>query len=409
MGERSNPEAAPTSAWTSPLYRHYALANGVSLIGTWVQRLSLAWLAWKISGSELWVGVIAFASFAPLVLSPYFGALSDRLSARTVALATNSAMLVIATLIGVLSLMDLLNIRSLLVLALVIGLANAAYVPVRMSIVHDLVPRAQVTSAVANNSLIFNVSRLVGPVVAGLLLAKASIEVCFLLNGLSFLPFMAVLTRIPLHKAPTRPQRRIMAEVAEGFAYTARHPLLGPQVLLSAWGGACTGGVMELVAVYAERLYDRGVDGLAYLSSAAGLGALVAALICARLKLGLPQRERLSLITRLLAALVMVGLPWLGILGLGMGLMAIMGFFLTSASILSQTMVQTEGAADYRGRVSAIWGMSAMGGMALGGLLFGAAMELVGLRAATASLGLIGVILPLVFLVRTKQTPFAAY
>lgn len=398
----------PTSAWASPLYRYYSASNGVSLIGTWVQRLSLSWLAWKLSGSEMWVGVTAFSTFAPLVLSPYFGALSDRLSARTVALATNGVMLLIAAVIGALSLFGLLTINTLLVLALVIGVANAAYVPVRMAIVHDLVPKAQVANAVANNSLIFNVSRLLGPIVAGVLLSKATIEVCFLLNGLSFLPFMWVLSRIPAQRARLKPGRRIFAEVGEGFAYTARHVLLRRQIMLSAWGGAFTGGVLELVAVYADKLYGRGVDGLAYLSVGAGAGALVAAFGCTRLNLGLSQREQVVAATRIIAALAMASMPWAPNLWAGMAILAVMGAATTTSSVLSQTMVQTEGAPEYRGRVSAIWGMCAMGSMALGGLILGAAMEFAGLWRATVGLGLMGVILPSLFLYQGKTRRFAS-
>lgn len=398
-----------SSAWASPLYRHYAMSNGVSLIGTWVQRLSLAWLAWKLSGSELWVGVIAFSTFAPLVLSPLFGALSDRLSARSVALATNGAMLLIAAVIGLLSAGNLLDIHVLLGLALVIGVANAAYVPVRMAIVHELVPKAQVTNAVANNSLIFNVSRLVGPIVAGVLLAKASIEVCFLLNGLSFLPFMWVLSRIPARKAEAKPGRQIMGEVCEGFVYTARQTLLRRQIMLSAWGGIFTGGVLEMVAVYADKLFGRGVDGLAHLSVASGAGALVAAFACARLKLDLYGREHVVNVTRIVAAICMSIFALLPNLWVGMAILAVMGGSTTASSVLSQTMVQTEGAPAYRGRVSAIWGMFAMGSMALGGLMLGAAMEFAGLKWATLGLGLAGIILPAVFLYQAKTRAFASH
>lgn len=416
MTKAAGPDAAipsgvpfVTSAWASPLYRQYAAANGVSLIGTWVQRLSLSWLAWKLSGSELWVGLIAFSTFAPLVLSPFFGALSDRLSARTVALVTNGAMLLIAALIGVLSYLDLLSIHVLLVLALVIGVANAAYVPVRMAIVHDLVPGPQIASAVANNSIIFNVSRLVGPIVAGILLAKATIEICFLLNGLSFLPFMWVLGRIPARKATSKEGRRIIAEVGEGFAYTAGHDLLRRQILLSAWGGAFTGGVLELVAVYADKLYGRGADGLAYLSVGAGLGALIAAFGCTRLKLSLVRREQLVSLTRVIAAFAMMALPWSPNLYVGMGILAVMGASTTASSVLSQTMVQTEGAPAFRGRVSAIWGMFAMGSMALGGLLLGSVMEFLGLQWSTLALGVMGVILPAAFLYQAKTRVFASH
>lgn len=394
------------SAWASPLYRHYATANGVSLIGTWVQRLSLSWLAWKLSGSEIWVGVIAFSTFAPLVFSPFFGALSDRLSARSVALATNGAMLLIAALIGTLSALGLLTIHSLLVLSLVIGVANAAYVPVRMAIVHDLVPKAQVASAVANNSLIFNVSRLLGPIVAGILLAKATIEICFLLNGLSFLPFMWVLWRIPAHKAKPKASRRIFGEVSDGFAYTVHHALLRRQIMLSAWGGAFTGGVLEMVPVYADKFFGRGVDGLAYLSVAAGAGALIAAFGCTRLDLSLAHREQVVSVTRVIAALAMAGLAWIPQLWVGMAILAVMGAATTASSVLSQTMVQTEGAPEYRGRVSAIWGMCAMGSMALGGLILGGFMELAGIFWATIGLGLTGVILPLIFLYQGKTSSF---
>ena len=153
-------------------YAVYLAGNTLSLHGLWIYRVALGWFAWQLSHSELWVGIVAFTQFAPAVIfGPIFGVLADRFDRKATSILVNSCSVINMLLLGLLTALEFIDIRVLALLSLMQGVLDGAHVPVRLSIVPNLVPKAQLESAIALTSVAFNLSRFVGPALAGPVIA----------------------------------------------------------------------------------------------------------------------------------------------------------------------------------------------------------------------------------------------
>lgn len=376
----------------------YSIGNGLSSIGLWVQRLAIGWLAWTLTGSELWVGLIAFALFAPILfLSPLFGVLIDRMDPRRASLAINGLMMSWAALLALTSAAGALDIRLLFTISLAIGTTSAAYTPTRLSVIPSLVPRALLPSAVAYNSLIFNGSRLIGPAIAGVILANANPAWAFALNAGSYVPLLAALLVIEM--APRAPSSEAapayLRELTGGFAHAWSNRLIRWQLLLAGWGTLFGRSVLELLPVYADRLYAKGAGALAALTAAAGLGALFSALLALRSGVDSGHLRSRTILLNLLGAGALLALPFSHALPFGLVAMGLIGFTASGSAILSQTLVQLEVEDRFRGRVSSLWGMVTIGGAALGSVTLGSLLDIAGVAWATWISGMLALIVPL--------------
>lgn len=377
-----------TSALRNRNYLLYLAGNTVSLHGLWVYRVALGWQAWQLTQSEFWVGVVAFTQFFPIVLfGPLFGVLADRFDRRNASIAINAISTLIIGLLAALTAMGLVDIYLLCILSFVQGVAEGAHTPVRLALIPNLVPRPQLQSAMATNSIAFNLSRFLGPALAGVLIAFYGAASAFAFNALSYLPILAALLLIDVAPFMPNPAARshVWGELQAGVRYAISHTpilhLMGMVAIVSLFGR----GPLELLPAFAESVFDRGSTGLAALTSAAGAGAVVAGIVISR---GL-VRLRVRLIAGLTAAVgglvVLLGLThafWLGV-----ATVAALGFTLTFCGVGAQILLQSLIDDELRGRVSSLWGMIAFGGTAFGGLLVGAAAHRWGLSTATVAAG----------------------
>ncbi len=365
-------------------YRIYTIGNGLSSVGLCVQRLAISWLAWDLSGSELWVGLMAFALFGPvLMFSSFFGVLVDRAEPLRAASIINALMAFWATLLALLSAFGLLDIITLFVTSLAIGVTSAAYAPTRLSIIPAIVPREMMSSAIGIGAMIFNASRLVGPAVAGAVLLSFPVAVAFLINAVSYAPLIYALSLVP-----RRPRERALPapffrQLAEGFGYARGNPFILRQLMLIGWSALFGRAILEVLPVYADRFYGSGTSALAALSAAAGAGALPAAFLASRLNLNSQQLQRWSILMAMLSAVALFVLAQWSALWLGLACIAAIAFGSTGAAVLSQTLIQIESADAVRGRVSSLWTMASLGGTAFGGLLLGAALQWMSVSGAT--------------------------
>ena len=175
------------SALSSKNYRTYLCGSILSVIGVWIQRLALGWHAWQLTESTLVVGMIAAAQFLPLaILTPFFGVLADRVSIRAAAIVMHIILTISAAALGLLTVTGSMTTQWLLVLALVHGIANSAYSPVRLSLIPHLVNKTKFASAVAINSMFFNVAGLIGPAIAGGIVAWYGLGAAYFANAVSF-------------------------------------------------------------------------------------------------------------------------------------------------------------------------------------------------------------------------------
>jgi MFS family permease len=370
-------------------FRIYALGNLISYLGTWAQRVAVGWLSWDLTHQTFWVGLISLAQILPLIaFGPLFGALLDRHDHRYFAMTVNGASAALAVLLYVLTAAHLMQIGVLLVLALLLGVTNSGYQAVRLAMIHEVVAKTLLAQAIAANSVIFNLTRAVGPAIAGVVIARWGLAAAFAVNAISFVGILAALAAVQLRtRERTRSTMSLFAESREGLLYVIEHPGIRQMMLLSAITSTLARGVIELLPVFADSVFHRGSLGLANLTTATGAGAIVGAL-------GLARAGSTDLLPRLtrLAAL------WLGALVivfgscrtfyLGLLLSAALGCAIVLCSVGLQVQLQAVINDNFRGRVLGLWTAVNVAGPGIGGALLGGLAQWATLRAVTVSAGL---------------------
>jgi MFS family permease len=378
------------SALSSRYYRIYLAGNIVSLHGLWIYRVALGWFAWQLTGSELWIGIVAFTQFAPaVVFGPVFGVLADRFDRRRASLLINSISVGNMLLLAYLVYLGMVDIHTLTALSLMQGVLDGAHMPVRMSVVPNLVTKKQLQSAIALTSISFNVSRFVGPAFAGIIIVKFGIAAAFFANGISYLSLIAAMLVIRLNPASDRKraQKHPWLELKDGVRYVLHHESIRAVLIIIALASVFGRGALEMMPAFADAVYQRGSAGLAILTSAIGAGAIATGLVLSRGTTWLNVnvvRTAAGSGGILTAAL---GLPLH--FNVAVAIVTSIGIVLSICGVGSQILIQTLVDDGVRGRVSSIWGMVAFGGTAIGGLLVGSAASLWGLQNSVMVAGIL--------------------
>lgn len=386
----ASPRALANGALLRALsHRNARIYFGASLAawtGLWMQRIAVAWLAWELTRSAFWVGMVAFCDLAPAVLaSPLAGAVADRLDRVKLAMATQLAISAQAAAVALLAWSGHMTIWLLLALEFCGGIASSFAQPVRQTLMPAIVPRTDLPAAIACNSLLFNVARFLGPALAGPMITAFGVVPAIAGNALGY--SLASLT-LPLLKIPPEERRghaaaaSLWADIRDGIAYGARHAGLGPLLLYAALGAFLLRGVQEILPPYVERLFGRGAESLALLTACFGIGALVAGLWVAN-RGRLPGTVRLAVWSAGAQVLATVGFVATGWFPLGLLSAALIGATASVHGISVQTLIQSATDPAMRGRMLAIWGLITRAFPALGALTLGAAGEAFGLRLPT--------------------------
>ncbi|MDX1482428.1 MAG: MFS transporter [Woeseiaceae bacterium] len=362
------------SAFHSKRFRIYLGGNLFSVLGIWVQRLALGWQAWELSQSALVVGVVAAAQFMPtIVFTPFFGVMVDRISPRIGAIVMHVILTLISFLLAGLTLAGLMTTEWLLTLALMNGISNSAYAPIRLALIPQLVTRAQFPSAAAITATLFNLSRFVGPGVGGAIVAWYGLGYAYLVNAITYIPVVFALMAI--HTDPRGAQTvgpaDYFGQLVEGIRYTRRHSVIFFLILLTAVSNFFGRGMLELMPAFAALVFDGDSTVLAALMSAIGVGAITASLLLTRRFM----QRRLRLVAATGAIGVGMSIALFGTvesLPAGVGVAALLGMFASLVSISSQTEVQLEVEDRLRGRVMSLWSLVIMGAPAVGSVIGGA-------------------------------------
>ena len=362
------------SAFSSRNYRKYLYGNICSVLGVWIQRLALGWHAWQLSESALVVGLVAAAQFMPLiVLTPFFGVVVDRVNTRLAAIAMHAVLALIATMLAVLTLSGNMTIEWLGALALMHGLANSAYSPVRLALIPNLVRKEQFPSAVAIASMSFNISRFIGPGIAGAIVALYGLAAAYAVNAVTYLPVILALAIIriderPEDKAPGKPY---FAQLLEGVRYTRDHAQIRQIILLSGVSNFFGRGILELMPAFAALIFEGGSGVLAALMAAAGIGAILASLL---FSFGAFRHQLHAVVAvgSIGVGLSVASFGWISTLPMGIFVVLMLGMFASVVSIASQTEVQILVENRLRGRVMSLWTLVIMGGPAVGSVVAGA-------------------------------------
>ncbi len=366
--------------------RIYFTASSLAWTGLWMHRIAVSWLAWELTGSAFWVGMVAFCDLAPAVIaSPLAGAVADRVDRVRLAMVCQAAIAVQALLVALLAGSGMITIGILLVLEVIGGTASSFAQPARQTLMPGIVARSDLPAAVACNSLTFNVARFLGPALAAPLIAAFGVVPAILCNALGY--GIACLSLMMLTIAPE--ERRghpasgsLLAEMLEGITYAARHHGLGPVLAYAALTSLLLRGVQEILPPFVERAFGRGAESLAVLTAAFGVGALLAGLWVAS-RGHIRGTTRLAVFGGLAQAAATAAFAATSYFPLGLVAAALIGGTASIQGIAVQTLIQHATHATLRGRALALWGLITRAFPALGALCLGAAGEVFGLRLPT--------------------------
>jgi MFS family permease len=361
-------------------FRLFFFGQGLSLIGTWLQQVAMSWLTYRLSGSALLLGVVTFCQYiAVLLLAPVAGVLADRVDRRRALLITQSVMLAQALILTGLTASGNVAVWHIAALALVLGCASAFDIPLRHAMIAGLVgDRAHLANAIALNSLLINCARVVGPALAGLLIAAVGEAICFGLNALSFGAVLYALTQMrwPAPRAATPPPGWLASWLEGAKSAFGFRPIRAALLLIALISGT-VGTYSTLMPVFAKDVFGGDAPTLGVLLSAAGGGALLSALYLAsrHTTRGL---DRVILVAGTIASLAMLAFAHSTRLVLALPLLVALGAGLIAAQASIQTLVQTLVDDDKRGRVMSLYTMAFLGMLPFGNLAAGAVARYAG-------------------------------
>jgi predicted MFS family arabinose efflux permease len=343
----------------------------LSSVGTWTQDVALAWLIHTRLGDPVYLGLRAFAADAPLIAFMLVGgAMADRLDRRLILLTSNVMQMCIAAALGLLYATDRLGIAAILLLAFLTGLSQSQSAPTYQAVITSLVPPRRIQNAVALNSLQFNLSRTVGPAIAGVLLARAGTGACFAVNAASFLAVIIALWRIRIPPPTAAPKEGLGRSLGTAFRHVAGDPVLGVLVLLAAAGSFLAFPLITFLPVIAGTVLRTGAAGYSMLLASYGAGAIAGAIATAH-RGHVPGRGRTLLVALMVNGAATAAAVMSSRQLLSMACLVVAGFSLVTAFSTVNSLVQENAPGPLKGRVLGIYGFAFRGGMPLGSLVAG--------------------------------------
>jgi MFS family permease len=368
------------ASFSLPNYRRYFAGQSVSLIGTWMQMTAQAWLVLTLTHSSTALGVIIGLQTLPvLLLAPYGGVIADRVDKRLMMIALQSAMGVQALILGLLTVTGSVRVWEIGVLAALLGVNNAFENPSRQSFMLEMVGPDHLRNAVGLNSVMVNVARVIGPAVAGILIASVGDGVCFLVNAGSFVAVVASLVTLDRSAlAQPTPTPRARGQLREGLRYIRRRRELAVPLLMMGVVGCLTYEFQVTLPVMASKGLHAGATGFGFMTAAMGVGAVIGGLMVA-------ARGRIGVRTLVLAASAFGVAMTLATLApnLPLELVALVLVGGASISFMSSgnSTLQLNSAPEMRGRVMSLWFVAFQGSTPIGGPIVGWMMAVLGARA----------------------------
>ncbi len=366
------------TAFQYPNYRLWFLGQAVSLLGTWMQSSAQGFLIFQLTKSDAYLGYVSAAALPSVIVMLYGGVVADRVPRRTLLIVTQISMMILAFILAVLTFTGMVQPWHLIILAFLLGIANAFDAPARQAFILELVERPAMTNAIALNAAMFNIGAAFGPAVAGLLYAQLGPAWCFTLNGLSFLAVIGALAamQIPPQRI-TIHTRAPLLELKEGLLYTVRHPIIRVLVAMVGITGFLGISFATLFPVWATEVLHGDAVTNGWLQTARGIGALLGALSIAVAGSRLKRGQTMSL--------NLIGFPIILILfsfvrTLPLSLLILVGAGMTTILVfnLANALVQTHVPDELRGRVMGIYTLVFFASTPLGSFIAGQASEAMG-------------------------------
>lgn len=386
-------------------YRLFFFGQGVSLIGTWMQNIAASWLIYRITGSAMMLGIAGFLGQMPVFfISPFAGVLGDRWSRHRILLVVQVLSMAQAFTFAAVTLTGTVRVWHILCLSAALGIINAFEMPIRQAFVIEMVrDKANLPNAIALNSTLFNASRLVGPAVAGVIVAAAGEGICFLINGVSYIAVIAAFLSMNVSSVrQVKSGKNIFSDMKEGFLYAVRFIPIRDILILISFISLFGLAFPVLLPVFAAKVFNGGSHTFGLLVSSSGAGAFLATVYLAMRKSIQGQGRIMNIAIYSLSA-GLAGFAFSEYIYLSLLLLAVVGFSMivvvASCNMVLQDMVEE----DKRGRVMSFYVMAFTGASPLGSLLAGTISSRAGAPFTVFIFGLACLVIGAVFSFRLPE------
>jgi MFS family permease len=368
------------SSLQHPNYRLWFTGQVISIIGSWMQATAQGFLVYELTQSAAFLGLVGFASGVPSWLFTLFGGvIADRVSRRKMLIIAQSAMMLLAFLLAFLVFTDLVQPWHVVVLAFLLGVANAFDAPARQAFVVELVGRADMTNAIALNSSVFNIGTVIGPAIAGLIYSWLGPAWCFTINGISYLAVIGALLLMRLASSPKQPRvrRPVLPELMVGVRFAFGNSNIRTLMIVVAAVSVFGMGLMTLIPAWASAVLQGDVRTNGWLLSARGVGSLIAALMIAYLG-SRNVRGKIWAIGSLLLPVALILFAIFQVLPVSLLMLVILGWAFMAVVNNTNAMIQSWVPDELRGRVMSVHVWVFMGSLPIGSLLAGELAERLG-------------------------------
>ena len=386
---------------------YYFITNTLSLLGTWVQKVGLGWLTWQITESTFWTSVVSLILMAPVgFLGPLIAVFAENWDSRRAMLVTKSLMAFVSVLIFFVQLLGLHNLFSLLASSIALGMLSAFHHPVRLVFISLVVPKPYLASAVGLNSVSWNVSRIIGPGIAGMTIYLLGASETFGIATALYLPLIICLWFMALQprKSDTGSADSFFGKIIDGGAVVVGNPLIFSTLCLVFLNSFFVRGVLEIQPAIVGQILGGESASLAIVTAAAGIGSLIAS---GWIGLGFLNKSQIQV---LLWPMVLAGIIITASLHFFVNLVPISmifivtGFTATLVGIGAQTLIQLEVNENYRARVMTWWSTISFGSLVFGGIIIGFLGDIIGIGNAVIIMMLGGVAVALSLLIWRRKT-----
>lgn len=382
-----------------PNFRLHIIGQAISLMGTWMQRVAISWLVYKLTDSVFWLGFVSFISLLPsLVLSPFIGSFVDKHKKYRLVFMTQIGLMIQAGILTLLVYLKMETVLWLSILGFAQGVINAFDVLGRQSLMVHLVDnRKDLPNAIALNSSIFNAARMIGPAIGGILLSTYGEMMCFSSNFLSFIPVLITLWMMNVtENTASLSKGSNWQGLVEGFFYLKRSPHIFSLIIVMTFSSLLVIPYTSLLPAVAKEMFHGDAGTFSWFESAAGLGAMIGAINMARLKSGTNMRYQVMGAALLMgAALFLLGHS--SVLVLALVYTAVVSFAMMMQNSSINTYIQTHAMPMYRARAISYYVMAFQGVFPIGSLLIGALASYFGLRSVLYFMGGAGILIAIAY------------
>ncbi len=351
-------------------FRLYFFSQAISLSGTWMQIIGQSWLVLKITGSGTALGLVTALQFLPvLIFGAWGGVIADRFNKRRVLYVTQSISCLLAVILGVLVVTNSAQLWMIEVLALALGCVNAVDSPTRQTFISEMVGRDHLNNAISVNSLQVNLARVIGPAIAGVIIATVGLGACFVVNAISFIPVIIAL--VMMRESELHPVERIKAvkgKLMEGLRYVRNMPVLFDTLVMMAIVGTLAYEFTVVIPLFAQFTLHGNATTYATLNIAIGVGSLIGGFYTAQRK---RVTQKMIYVSAFFFGIAMLVTALTSTLVLAFITMIVMGFFSINFLSQSNSILQLESSPEMRGRVMALWAVAFLGSTPIGGPIIG--------------------------------------